>query len=44
MDCCGGAGEHKGHGSGGKGGGINWVQIVALGLIAMLVLGFVLGR
>ena len=47
MGCCGGGGREDGEGHGtGKheAGGINWVQIVALGLIAVLIIGFVIGK
>ncbi|MEW6721753.1 MAG: hypothetical protein AB1324_00670 [Candidatus Micrarchaeota archaeon] len=43
MGCC-GDGGHGSHGSGDAAGGINWVQVVAIGLIVLLAAGFIIGR
>lgn len=45
MDCCGAkAGNMKPGAAGNANAGINWVQVIALGMIFLLVLGFVLRR
>ncbi len=43
MGCCGDGKKEHGSGHDSKG-SVNWVQIVAVGMLILLAVGFILGR